>query len=326
MKAAIVRSFGTDAGIAIEEIGTPAPEPDGVRIAVHCAGVSYVTALVARGGYQVKPPLPFVPGSDYAGVVDAVGAGVRDLKPGDRVLGGGFGGGFAEFAVTSAAQVVPIGDRMDFATASVFRVSYGTALHALKQRAEIRRGETLLVLGAAGSTGEAAIQVGKALGAHIIASASTADKRDAAIAAGADVAIDSTDADWRGAVRAATAGNGPDVVFDPVGGAAMEPAFRSLGWRGRHLVIGFVGGPIPALPVNLALLKGAALVGVDYRQFREREPDLEAANIRELLDMHAAGHLRPAIGRTFSLDEAGAALAAASDRGPPGRIVLRVRD
>lgn len=326
MKAVVARTLGSPETFALEDVDPPAPGPGELRIDVYVAGVSYVTALVAAGRYQVKPPLPFTPGGEFAGVVAATGPGVTGFAPGDRVIGSGFGGGFAEAAIIPAAAALRLPAGMSFETAAVFRVAYGTAYHALVQRAALRPGETLLVLGAAGSVGEAAIQVGKALGARVIGSGSTYEKRRAAAAAGADDMLDSHALDWRDQVKRLTGNRGVDVIFDPVGGAITERAFRSLGWGGRHLVVGFAAGSIPALPANLALLKGAALVGVDYRQFRELEPEREAANLAALFELHASGKLSPTIGRIYPFNEFAAALRAASENGPPGRILLRVRD
>lgn len=325
MKAVVARALGAPETFTLEEIEPAAPGAGQIRVDVHVAGVSYVTALVAAGRYQVKPPLPFTPGGEFAGIVAAAGPGVTGFAVGDRVVGAGFGGGFAEAAVIPAAAALRLPAGMSFETAAVFRVAYGTAYHALVQRAALKAGETLLVLGAAGSVGEAAIQVGKALGARVIGSGSTEAKRRAAAAVGADDTLDSHALDWRDQVKRLTGGRGVDVVFDPVGGAITERAFRSLGWRGRHLVVGFAAGSIPALPANLALLKGAALVGVDYRQFRELEPEAEAANLAALFDLHAQGRLSPTIGRVYRFEDFAAALRAASENGPPGRVLLRIR-
>ena len=325
MKAVVARALGSPESFALEDLEPAPPGPGQIRVDVHVAGVSYVTALVAAGRYQVKPQLPFTPGGEFAGVVSAVGPSVTGFAPGDRVLAAGFGGGFAEAAIIPAASALRIPTGMSFETAAVFRVAYGTAYHALVQRAALKPGEILLVLGAAGSVGEAAIQIGKALGARVIGSGSSEAKRRAAAAAGADDTLDSHALDWRDQVNRLTGNRGVDVVFDPVGGAITERAFRALAWRGRHLVVGFAAGSIPALPANLALLKGAALVGVDYRQFRELEPQQETANLLALFELHGRGLLSPTIGRVYPFAEFAAALRAASENGPPGRILLRIR-
>lgn len=324
MRAAIVEAFGPVETITLKE--TPIPEPGlgEVRIAVRAAGVGFVDALIAEGRYQVKPPLPFAPGGEYAGVVDAAGEGVTALKPGDRVIAGGFSGGFADYAVTGAAGVLPIPDAMSFAQAAMFRTNFATALHAFQDRAALKAGETLLVLGAGGGTGTAAIAVAKIMGARVIGAASSAVKRAAAQAAGADEVVDTSATDWREALKV-LAPKGVDVVFDPVGGPATETAFRSLAWKGRHLVIGFAAGAIPALPVNLALLKGASLVGVDIARFSfMHEPAQAQANIRQLLAWFADGRLKLEPGRLMRLDDAAVALRAVLDRQAVGKIVIEI--
>lgn len=324
MKAALVEAFGPVETISVKDAPTPEAGPGHVRIAVKAAGVGFVDALIAEGRYQVKPPLPFSPGGEYAGVVESVGEGVTALKPGDRVIAGGFSGGFAEYAVTNAAGVLAIPDAMTFPQAAMFRTNYATALHALQDRAAMKPGETLLVLGAGGGTGTAAIAVGKIMGARIIAGASSEEKRAAAKAAGADETVDTSAADWRDALKA-LAPKGIDVVFDPVGGAVTETAFRSLAWKGRHLVIGFAAGTIPALPINLALLKGASLVGVDIARFTfMHEPAQAQANIRQLLGWFAEGRLTLEPGRVVPLAEAPAALKAVLDRQAVGKIVVEI--
>ena len=324
MRAAIVEAFGPVETIAIKEVPTPQPGPGEVRISVKAAGVGFVDALVAEGRYQVKPPLPFAPGGEFAGVVDALGEGVTGLKAGDRVIGGGFTGGFAEYAVIHAMGALPIPDSMSFAQAAVFRTNFATAIHALKDRAALQPGETVLVLGAGGGTGTAAVTVAKIMGARVIGAASSAEKRAAAVAAGADETVDSSAADWREALKA-LAPKGVNVVFDPVGGALTETAFRSLAWKGRHLVVGFAAGSIPALPVNLALLKGSSLVGVDLARFSMmHEPAVAADNIRQLLAWFAEGKLRLEPGRIVPLAEAPAALKAVLERQAVGKIVVEI--
>ncbi len=323
MRAAIVDRFEALGDIAIRDVPKPLVKSGHVLIAVKAAGAGYVDALGALGRYQVKQPLPFVPGGEYAGVITEVGEDVTGLAQGDRVMAGGFAGGYAEFALAPAGAVLPMPDVMDFITAAGFRTNYATALHALQDRAAIKPGETLLVLGAAGGTGIAAIQVGKLLGARIIAAASTPEKRSAALVAGADEVVDYTDPQWRDALKALTQNKGIDVVFDPVGGATMEAAFRSLAWKGRHLVIGFAGGPIPALPINLALLKGASLVGVDIARFGNlHEPAKAKDNMGQLLAWFAKGRLKPAAPQVLPLAAAAAALTAIVERRAIGKIVL----
>lgn len=302
---------------------TPRPGPGEVLVKVAACGVGYVDALVALGRYQVKPPLPHIPGKEAGGWVEAIGEGVDALVPGDRVMAS-VRGGFAEFAIAPAVETVKIPSRMSFAQAAGFRVNYLTALHGLRDRAALAAGERLLVLGAAGGVGMAAIQVGKAMGAEVIAAASSEEKRAFALDQGADHAIDTVPEGWRDRLKAACGGKGPDVVFDPVCGPLFELAFRSLVWRGRHLVVGFVGGPIPALPANLSLMKGAALCGVDVRQFVLFEAARAQAHVAELLSWVADGRLVPAVGRTFALGEFAQALEFALTGSGLGKTVLEI--
>ncbi|MDB5448638.1 MAG: NADPH:quinone oxidoreductase family protein [Phenylobacterium sp.] len=324
MRAVVAHAFGAPETFVIEE--KPAPEPGAgqVRIAVRAVGVSFVDVLIAAGGYQIKPPLPFTPGTEFAGVVEAVGEGVSDLAPGDRVAASGMGGGLSQQAVLAASTPVKLPDGMSFAEGSVFRVSYATAYHALVQRARLAPGETVLVLGAGGAVGVAAIQLAKALGARVIGSASSEAKRALALEAGAEAAVDSGAADWRDQIKALTSGRGVDVVVDPVGGAATELAFRSLAWKGRHLVIGFAAGEIPRLPVNLPLLKGADLVGVDIRQFGLNEPQVAAANLAALFELYAKGAIRPKIAETYPFERFAEAMQAAHAGRAAGRIVVEI--
>lgn len=325
MRAVLVKDFGPIANLKIHDVPLPQPGPGQLRIAVKAAGIGFVDALIVQGKYQVKPPTPFAPCGEYAGVVDAVGEGVTAFKAGDRVLAGGFMGGLSEYAIAPAAAAYPIPGAMSFEQGAMFRTNYATALHALRDRGDIQPGETLLVLGAAGGTGSAAIEVGKILGARVIAAASSDEKRQAAIAAGADEAVDYTDPAWRDCLKALTADKGVDVVFDPVGGPATETAFRSLAWKGRHLVIGFAAGDIPKLPINLALLKGASLVGVDIARFGNlHEPEKAAANVRELLSWFADGRLALQPGRVLAFEDFAQGFNAMIGRSAIGKIVVRV--
>jgi NADPH2:quinone reductase len=324
MRAVIAREFGAPESYAIEELPTPQPGPGEVRIAVRRAGISFVDVLMAAGRYQVKPPLPYIPGTELAGVVDAVGEGVTRLKIGDRVSGGGMGGSMGEMAIVPASGPLKLPHAMSFDEASVFRVSYATAYYALVQRGELKAGETVLVLGAGGAVGVAAIQVAKALGARVIGAASSEAKRALALRAGADAAVDNRAADYRDRLKALTDNKGVDVVVDPVGGPATEPAFRALAWKGRHLVIGFAAGEIPKLPVNLALLKGADLRGVDIRQFGIFEPEQSAKNVDAVVELHARGLLRPQIARTYPFEQFAEAMQAAASGEVAGRIILEV--
>ncbi len=322
MRAVIADALGAPESFRIEERPTPEPGLGQVRVAIRAAGLSFVDVLVATGGYQVKPPTPFIPGSEYAGVVDRLGEGVTNFAIGDQVAASSFGGALADTAVVSARACTPIPDALSFDEASVFRLCYATAYYGLVQRGRLAAGETVLVLGAGGAVGAACVEVAKALGARVIGSASSAAKRALARDMGADEVIEAGAPDWRDQIKALTGGRGVDIVVDPVGGAASEPAFRSLAWKGRHLVIGFVGG-IAKIPANLALLKGADLVGVDMRQFAEKEPDLMAANAARLFELVAAGRLKPRIAAIYPLDRYPEAMAAVFGGQVAGRIVVR---
>lgn len=321
-RAVMVESYGEPDSFSIRAIEVQPPGPGQIRMRIHAAGVSYVDVLIAEGGYQVKPPLPFVPGSEFAGIIEAAGEGVDPAKVGQRVMASGFGAALGEMATIPAKHAIAIPDEMDFATAAIFRVSYATAYHALVQRGAVQPGESVLVLGAGGAVGYAAIEIAKALGARVIASASSEAKRALALRGGADAAVDARSANWREDVKAANGGKPVDIVVDPVGGDASEPAFRSLAWRGRHLVIGFAGGGIPKIAANLALLKGAALVGVDIRQFGEYEPALSEANIVALLALYREGKLHPPIGRSYPLDQFATAMKDAQSGTLAGRVVV----
>lgn len=286
-------------------------------------GVGYVDALTAVGGYQVKPRLPNTPGSEAAGVIDAIGEGVTDRSVGERVT---TGGGFAEFLLAPVANIAPIPDRLSVEQAAVSRVDYATAVHGLKDRGRLAPGERLLVFGAAGGVGSAAVQVGRALGGYVIAACSTPEKRAFAMQHGADATIDTQEEGWRDRLKELTGGKGLDVIYDPVCGPLFQAAFRSLAWNGRHLVVGFVGGPIPALPSNLSLMKGAALVGVDIRQAGIFQPDALRANADQLRQWFADGTITPPVGRVFRFDQFREALAFARTGAGLGKAVLTVGD
>jgi NADPH2:quinone reductase len=312
-RAVIADQFGPPESYQLREYDPGPPGPGQVRVRIKAAGISYVDVLTAMGKYQFTPPLPFIPGSEYAGLVEAVGEGVTGLEIGDRVNGSSMGGIFAE------ANKVP--DGLDFVEAAIYPVNYLTAWHALHDRGRAQKGETLLVLGAAGGTGFAAIQVGKFLGLRVIASASSPGKRAAALAGGADVVVETGAEDWRDQVKAANGGKPIDLVFDPVGGDATDLAFRTLGFDGRHLVVGFVGG-LTALKTNLALVKCATLVGVDMRGGGNARPDMMEAGRRKVLEMVAAGAVKPAVARRYPIDDYAEAMNEAFSGKAAGRIVL----
>lgn len=319
--AVIGREFGPPESYALEAYDPGPPKAGEVRVAIKAAGVSYVDVLTAMGKYQFHPPLPFIPGSEAAGVVEALGEGVAHLAVGDRVFCGGLGGLFAGANNFRSAGMARIPDGMSFAQASVFSVNYQTAYYALADRGAAKAGETLLVLGAAGGTGFAAIQVGKHLGLRVIASASSPEKRQAALDGGADAVVTTGAEDWRDQVVAANDGQPIDLVFDPVGGNALEPAFRCLGYGGRHLVIGFTGG-IASLRTNLALLKSASLVGVQMRDHALKRPQEAEAMRRTVMELAGSGTFVPLIAECYPLDRYAHAMNAAFSGKAVGRIVL----
>jgi NADPH2:quinone reductase len=323
MRKVEAKTLESIADYRLDEAPIPTSAAGEVIVQVAACGVGYVDALVALGRYQVKPPLPHTPGQEVGGWIAAVGEGVTGLAVGDRVMAT-VRGGFSEYAAGPAVGALKIPDGMGFAQAAGFRINYLTALHGLRDRAAIRPGERLLVLGAAGGVGMAAVQVGKLLGARVIAAASTEDKRAFALANGADAVIDTAAEGWRDRLKTLCDGKGPDVVFDPVCGPLFELAFRSLAWGGRHLVVGFAGGPIPSLPSNLTLMKGAALMGVDVRQFLLFEGPRAAAELDELLAWVGEGKLTPPVGRSFPLEDYAPALEFALTGQGLGKTVLSV--
>jgi NADPH2:quinone reductase len=319
--AVIADQFGPPESYQLREFDPGPPGTGEIRVAIKVAGISYVDVLTAMGKYQFHPPLPFIPGSEYAGVVEALGAGVTGFAIGDRVNGSGMGGIFAQVNNFQAANVNKVAEEMDLEIAAIFPVNYLTAWHALVDRGRARKGEALLVLGAAGGTGFAAIQVGKYLGLRVIASASSADKRAAALAGGADVAVATGADDWRDQVKAANGGKPIDIVFDGVGGDATELAFRTLGYDGRHLVVGFPAG-MASLKTNLALIKRASLVGVDVRGAGIERPETLARSREAVQEMVRAGAVKPAIARRYALADYAEAMNAAYGGKEAGRIVL----
>ena len=304
------------------ELPTPEPAAGQVRIAIHAASLNFPDLLTVQNKYQIKPPLPFVPGSEFSGTVEAVGDGVRHLKLGDRVATIGVSGGFATHACVDAAMVMPLPPGFELDDAAAFAFTYGTSHHALIDRAALRSGETVLVLGAAGGVGSAAVQIAKAAGARVIAAASSEAKCNFCRELGADVTIDTGRENLREALKAATEGKGPDVVYDPVGGELAEAAFRSIAWRGRYLVIGFAAGPIPALPWNLPLLKGASVVGVFWGDFVRREPKAFRQGMAELFAWYAKGAVKPAIDARLPMSALHEAYARMGSRQVRGKLLL----
>jgi NADPH2:quinone reductase len=323
MKAVVCKQFGPPESLVVEDLPSPRAGPGEVVISVKAASLNFPDVLIIQNKYQFKPPLPFSPGSELAGVVKEAGEGVR-FRPGDRVIAFTTYGAFAEEVKTEASRLVPLPQNMDFVTGAAFLLTYGTSEHALCDRGSLRAGETLLVLGAAGGVGLAAIEIGKAVGARVIACASSEEKLAVCREHGADAAINYAAEDLRERIKALTQGRGVDVVYDAVGGAYTEPAFRSLAWRGRLLVVGFAAGEIPKLPLNLALLKGASVVGVFWGDFSKREPERFAQSVARLGAWYGEGKLRPHVSATLPLDKAAEALQQMARREVKGKLVLRV--
>ncbi|CAB3721177.1 NADPH:quinone oxidoreductase family protein [Trinickia soli] len=322
MRSIRCHQYGPPETLVVETVPDLQPGPGEVVIDVKAASVNFPDVLVIENKYQFQPPMPFTPGSEVAGVVRAVGAGVAHLRPGMAVAAFTRVGGFAEQALAQAQACMPLPDGIDFAVAAAFTLAYGTSHHAIVDRGALCAGETMLVLGAAGGVGLAAVEIGKALGARVIAAASSDEKLAVAREHGADATIRYDIEDLRERLRELTDGRGPEVIYDPVGGAFAEPAFRSIGWRGRYLVVGFASGEIPKLPLNLALLKGASIVGVFWGEFAKREPQRNAQAFEELVHWLREGRLRPHISARYRLEETPRALADMAQRRVTGKIVI----
>ena len=312
---------GVDA-LVWKEMPTPTPGTGEVLVEIKAASLNFPDLLIVQNKYQMKPALPFVPGSEFSGIVQAVGDGVTQLKPGQRVACLSGTGGFGTHVVVPAQACVPLPDGFAMVDAAAFIMTYATSHHALIDRAALRAGETVLVLGAAGGVGTAAIQIAKAVGARVIAAASTDDKCAMCTSLGADATINYSTQNLRESLKTLTGGKGPDVIYDPVGGDFAEPAFRSIAWRGRYLVVGFAAGPIPSLPLNLALLKGASIVGVFWGDYARREPASNAAMMAELARWYGEGKIKPVIDSTMPLAELKAAYAHMGTRGVKGKLVM----
>ncbi len=322
MKAILCTHFGGPDELEFEDLPDPSPGSGEVVVAVKSAALNFFDTLIIAGKYQLKPPFPFSPASEFAGVIESVGAGVSGLKAGDRVLGYGGFGAAREKVVLGAQRVVKIPDGLDFDRAAGITVIYGTTLHALKDRAKLKSGETLAVLGASGGTGLAAIEIGKLMGAHVIACASSDDKLTFCKERGADEGINYAREDIKEALRRVTKGKGVDVIYDPVGGSYAEAALRSIAWQGRFLVIGFAAGEIPKIPLNLALLKGCDIVGVFWGAFIERDPKGHQANMAELVRWADEGKISAHVHATYPLAQAAAAIKAIADRKVMGKVIL----
>lgn len=324
MKAVVVEQYAPIDQIGLKDIPSPPIEPGQLRIRVEAAGIGFVDGLKIQGLYQTKDPLPFIPGTEFAGIVEDTSGASGGYRPGMRVMGMTRSGALAEEIVVDPAALHPLPEGVSAELAASFRANYLTALYALSARAMLCEGEQLLVLGAAGGTGTAAVQIGKLLGARVIAAASTPDKREFAQQHGADAVIDYTQPGWRDTLKELTGGHGADVIFDPVGGEISLQAFRSIAWRGRHLVVGFAAGAIPALPFNLPLLKGGALLGVDLAQIPVREPDVQKRLMSQLIGWLADGKLKPAVGRVFALEDFREAFRTMQTRAAVGKMVVRI--
>jgi NADPH2:quinone reductase len=324
MKAVLCKAYGPPESLSFEEIESPALSRSSVRIGVHACGVNFPDVLIIQGEYQFKPPFPFSPGAEVSGVVLEVGSDVTNVAVGDRVIGMTGWNGFAEEVVVDAGKCLKMPARMDFATAAALPMTYGTSYHALVQRARLSAGETLLVHGATGGVGTAAVEIGKLLGARVIASAGS-DEKLATLQKlyGVEHVVNyRTNAAWKERVKELTNGQGADVIYDPVGGDVFEQSLRCINWNGRLLVVGFASGPIPSAKANLILLKGCAVVGVFWGAFSAREPEVNAANFKQLLTWYEQGSLKPAISHRFPLERAAEALNAIVRREVVGKAVL----
>lgn len=326
VRALLVEEFTAVGSLHIREVQSPGLDRGQVRVRIKAAGVGFVDALKIGGRYQTKDPLPFVPGAEFAGVVAEIADGSTDWKVGDRVFGRAPRGAFADEIVVPAVDLAGIPDRLSFAQAAAVPVNYLTAVYALLELGSLKAGHNLLVLGAAGGTGTAAMKIGRMVGANVIAAAASDDKRSFALGQGADQVIDYTKDDWRRTLTAMTGEKPMDVVFDAVGGEISPVAFRTLGWRGRHLVVGFAAGSIPALPMNIALLKGASLVGVDVAQIRKWEPETHDRLSRDIVGWLNTGALAPPPVMTFPFARFQDAFEAIASRRALGKIVLEMAD
>ena len=322
MKALVCDAYGPIANLSVRDIPVPVPGPKQVLITVRAASVNFPDALMVQGLYQVKPPTPFTPGAEVAGVVAAAGAEVKGFKPGDAVIALVSTGGFAEQCVAEAARTIPLPSGMDFDTGAALVLTYATSLHALQDCGRLQAGETLVVLGAAGGVGLAAVEIGKAMGARVIAAASSQEKLALCRKLGADATIDYSVENLKDRISELTDGKGADVIYDPVGGPYAEPALRALAWRGRFLVVGFAAGDIPKVPLNLALLKERSIVGVYWGEWTRHDPAGHVANLKQLQAWFAAGRIRPVVSERYPLEDARGAIEAIAGRRVKGKIVV----
>lgn len=325
MKAVLCRSYGPPENLALEEIDEPKIKPGTVLCDVYAAGLNFPDTLQIQGKYQFQPDFPFIPSSEIGGVVREIGEGVDHLSPGDRVFGMAGNGALAETCLVPAGNARKIPDKMSLREAAGFSMIYGTSYHALKQRADLQSGETLLVLGAAGGVGYSAVEIGKAMGARVIAAASTDEKLQVAKNAGADELINYSDGELKEKVKALTDGKGADVIYDPVGGDLFDQCQRCINWKGRLLIIGFTSGRIPEAKTNLILLKGCQIVGVFWGDFRRRETDVDNQNFNELFELYDQGKLHPLVTQVFPLENYVDALNTFINRKAVGKVLVEVR-
>jgi NADPH2:quinone reductase len=325
MRAVRCKAFGPPESLVLEEVDDPQPTSGQVVVDVHACAINFPDVLIIQNLYQFKPPLPFSPGGEVAGVISAVGEAVRGFAVGDRVFASTGAGGLAEKVAVGESAVIPVPDGIDLVHASAFLYAYGTSHHALKDRALLRPSETLLVLGAAGGVGLAAVELGALMGATVIAAASSEEKLALCREYGAAMTLNYAEEDLKARVRELTGGIGADVVYDAVGGDYSEPALRSTAWEGRFLVVGFAAGDIPKIPLNLPLLKGCSVVGVFWGAFVGREPERHRANVAELVGWWQDGKLRPHVSSTYPLERAGEAIRELADRKAKGKVVVTVR-
>jgi NADPH2:quinone reductase len=322
MKAVLCKAFGPPESLVIEDVEPLKPGKGQVIISVKACGVNFPDTLIIQGKYQLKPPFPFIPGSEVAGIVKEAGEGVETFKVGTWVMAYIGMGGFAEEVIADTSQIIPMPHTLDFTSASAFLLTYGTSQHALKDRAELQPGETLLILGAAGGVGLASVEIGKVMGARVIAAASSDEKLVVCKQHGADEVINYTTEDLRDRIKQLTGGKGVDVAFDPLGGGYSEPVLRSMAWGGRFLVIGFASGDIPRIPLNLPLLKACSIVGVFWGSFMERDPKHGRENIHELITWITEGKLKPHVSTTYPLEQVADALNDLMERKVTGKAVL----
>jgi NADPH2:quinone reductase len=324
VRAVLCREFGPPESLTVEDVDEPTPADGQVVVDVRACSVNFPDVLIIQNLYQFKPPLPFSPGAEIAGVVSAVGPNVKGITVGDRILASTGWGGLAEKVAVAAGAVIPIPEGIDFVDASAFLYAYGTSHYALKDRAHLQPGETLVVLGAAGGVGLAAVELGAVMGATVVAAASSDDKLELCRERGASLTINYATEDLKARIREVTGGAGADVIYDPVGGAFSEPALRAIAWEGRFLVIGFAAGQIPAIPLNLALLKSCQIVGVYWGAFVGRYPDRHRQNVEELMGWWRDGKLRPHVSSTYPLERASEAIRELADRRAKGKVVVTI--